>query len=218
MNRQIIYIGIALVGILLVIISLGLYFIPTINLNTAKGTVEIEHPRNYLKSGVIAPRRYLEYTLIPTQMTKTNVTYRIVVDNGLVRQEDKISWSELELGILKPKLIIHSLTSDEYTAVSVLPKYKIMVYEIRPERDVNYLMIPFVYVGLLSLAILAGFGRKTRRIAEPYRKVVEKLDEKSVTKDPDGINKSQLELCMKCDHFKPINGVVQCHKDKCIYH
>ena len=214
MNRHIIYIAIALAGVFLVIISLGLYLIPTVNLNTAKGTVDIVYPQNYIKSGLFAPKRYLEYTLRPSRMTKSNTPYLIVVDNDLVRREDKISWSALELGILKPKTITHSLTSDEYTAVSILPKYEILVYEVRPERDANYLMIPFIYVGVLSLAILAGFGKKQpQRIAEPHRKVVEKPAEKPQETLP----KDLVQRCMECDSFKAINGTLQCSRQTCKY-
>lgn len=212
MNRRIIYIAIALVGILLVIISLGLYFIPTMNLKTAKNTFEIVYPHNYIKTGLFAPKRYVEYTVIPTRMTKTDIPYLVVVNNGLVRKEGKVKWSALELGIYKPKTITHSLTSDEYTAVSVLPEYEIMVYEVRPERDANYLMIPFAYIGLLSLVILAGFGKK-----QPAEKQKPDIQQNAATPSKRELPKDRIDRCMNCDSFKMANGILQCNRKTCKY-
>lgn len=212
MTKKIVSFFLVIVGVLLVIISLGLYFIPMVNLNTARGTVEIEHPRNYMESGIFAPKRYIQYELIPGDMTKTDVTYRVIVDNGLVRREDKVSWSALELGIRKSKVITHSLSADEYTAVSVLPQYKMMVYEVKPERDLSYLMIPVVYLGLLSLAIMSGVGRRQKQPVLETRVVEAEV----VKESPHALmNGEQAKRCLECDSFKMVGSVLRCSRDTC---
>lgn len=214
MKKKTLSVFLVLFGILLVIVSMGLYLIPTVNINTVKGTVEIEYPRCYIKDGIFAPKRYVQYELIPSHVTKADVTYRVIVDNGLVRQEDKVSWTSLELGILKSKVITHSLSVDEYVAISMQPKYETMVYEVKAERDFSLLMIPVVYAGILVLAVMSGVGRRQEKPVERHRVV----HRHAVAEKPKALmDEEQARLCMQCNSFKMVAGVLRCTRDICPY-
>ncbi len=166
-TRGILVLGIILIlGIVLLLISLGLYTFRTIDI-PAKGMIDIVSPNSYLDNGLFAQVPYMQYMFVPTKATKPNVTYRIVVGNGVVTREDKVSWTPLELEILKHKPIKYKLSQDEYSAIQRRSSFTMTASEIRSERNGNYLFIPVLYGCLIALGIMLWKERKPQPVPRP---------------------------------------------------
>lgn len=145
--------------LILGLIGGGLYLIRTVDVNIPLNTIEIIHPEGMIDDGLLSRVYYMNYDLFPTDKTEPDKVYRVIVDNGSVRQEDKIFWTQLELDIGQVKSISHVISQEEFTSLGLYPQYEMTVTEVRSERDGNYLMWPVVYIGIMALVGMAAFNR-----------------------------------------------------------
>lgn len=147
------------VFLIISIVGVGLYLLRTMDVVTPKNVVEIIHPEGVIDNGLLSRVYYMNYDLVPTDKTQPGKVYRVIIDNGSVRQEDKIFWSQLELDIGQMKSISHVISQEEFTSLGLYPQYEMTVTEVRSERDGNYLMWPVVYIGIMALVGMAAFNR-----------------------------------------------------------
>ena len=200
-----------IVGVLLTIVSVGIYLLATVDINTVKGAIQIENPRCYIDNGLLTRTHYMQYEVVPTDKTKPDAIYRIEMDTRAVDQVDKVYWSEVELDIKKPKLITHKISYDEYVSLGVYPSFDVKVTEVRAEKDGSFLMLPVAFLGLVTLFVMSGvtkprLPKETRR----YRYREEVADIKLSDEE-------QALKCVKCECIKMVNSVLKCSKEKCKY-
>lgn len=135
--------ALATVGVIILLFSLGAYFLKTVEYELPKKALDIQNVRFYHERGLIFTVDYFQYEVYPS-LAKADTTYEITADNGLVKFNDTVIWSELELELNKSKLIKHKISADEYKALSKT-LMNISVSSILPERNVLYLFIPIIF-------------------------------------------------------------------------
>ncbi len=203
-----------IVGLVLLLISLGLYAIRTTNI-PANAAVNIANPNSYIDNGLFAQQPYMQYNLTPTTITKPNATYRISVGNGIVNREDKVSWTKLELDIQKSKTIKHTLSQDEFTSIRNRSSFTMTTTEIRSEHNGSYLLMPVLYVALVTLGIMLWRDRK------PQPATVQRIRTNTAMPKPAPTTRltddEQAKRCLLCPSLKAVNGVLRCQRQKCNY-
>ncbi len=206
--------GVVIFGLLLLIVGAGFYLLKTVDINTAKGVVEIVNPKSYMENGLFSQAHYMKYAVVPSRYTEADTVYRLTVGNGSVEREDKFYWTQLELDIQKPKLIKHGITKDEYIAIAQKPHFDIEIHEIRSERDGNYLMWSVVYVGIVGLLLMVISERKPK-VEKRIPSVRQHLQG---VKLPDVLpDEEQLQKCFQCPSFKMLGGILRCGREECKY-
>lgn len=212
--RRILLLGAVIVGLILLMVCIGMYFMRTVDVYKTKTAVDVETPNVFIEDNLFTRIHYLQYRVMPTNFIEPDAVYRLSLDNGIVKKETKVFWSELELGINKPKVVKQKITEDEYTALRTVPWYDTSVSEIRPERNFSYIATPCIYFCILILWGIVEFGRKTVRqlkslpVLEP--EVIEPVI--SISRE-----QKQAERCLQCSEIKVIAGVLRCSRDKCKY-
>ncbi|KKN79303.1 hypothetical protein LCGC14_0340850 [marine sediment metagenome] len=204
--------------IVLFMMGLSLYLLRTVDIDTPDGVIEIVNPEGIVDKGFLARSYHMIYQLVPTEKTQSDVVYRIVVNNGSVRQEDKVYWTQLGLNIGKAKLIKHNVSRDEFTALGLRPQYEVEITEVKSERNKDFLMYPVLYIGVMSLVAMCGVSLLGKpRIKErinyirPFRNKEVELEQETVS------DEEQLQRCMRCLKFKMINGKLVCGAEECNY-
>lgn len=202
--------------LVLTLVGYGFYMLRTVDVDAPEGVVDLVYPQGVEDNGLLTMSYYMKYDLLPTEKTKADVVYRVIVDSRLLRREDKIIWSPLEIGIGKAKSIKRKLSHDEFVALGQHPQYEMTVSEVRSEKYGMYLMLPALYIGILALVVMAGFGLlgnplKRRTDLRPFRnyrveaKAAEMTDEELARR------------CLECSSIKMTNGVLRCSREVCKY-
>jgi hypothetical protein len=172
-------VGIVLViaGIVGLLIGGGifLFMTKTVPINTMPITIEkASYYTGQTSGGFLNPKTayYSQLQVVPTPMAKANVSYLITTDNGIIKQNYSISWSQLELGISKSKTITDKISQDELTALKQNSQYTVKVDEIKPQHKIIY-VIPgilfFILGGCMYLLSPSpsSKGRKKRGYVPP---------------------------------------------------
>lgn len=159
-----------IVGIAVLIVGLGLYFLKT---ETVEGIEVKEVPINVDKatyytsrsSGFLEPTTnyYWQIQVTPTATAKPDVSYLILLNNGVIKQEYKVSWSQLELAIHKPKTIANKISQDEYTALSMHTAYTTQTFEARLKHQIWYLIRGIVILVMFILSYKLFPKRRERQ-------------------------------------------------------
>lgn len=160
----------ATIGVIILLFSLGAYYFKTVEYELPKKALNIQNVRFYHERGLIFTVDYFQYEVYPS-MAKADTVYEITAENGLVKFTDKVIWSELELGLDKPKVIKHKISADEYSGLSQNP-INISIASVLPERNVLYLFIPIIYVCVVVL-ILMRYNRKPNIVEGEFQELMQ---------------------------------------------
>jgi hypothetical protein len=128
--------ALAIIGL---IVGLVLYLRGTVMVEVTNGPVTVDEYRCYFDQGFLSKSHYCEVEVTPTVHAEPATKYLLVIDNGIVKQNYKVSWSQLELGIHKTQTLTNKISRDEYTALGMEESH-LTVFEIRPQRQMFYLV------------------------------------------------------------------------------
>lgn len=144
-------------GLLALVAGTGIYLFKTkkIEIYTSPPLI-INKATFYTKNEGLIPslHYYAQENLIPSTVTQPNQRYILQVHFPLFAVEDKVSWSQLEIGIGKEKTFTHQISQDEYTALTNNSHYTTNIFEIEPEHS-TLSFIPGIIVFLLGAIIFA---------------------------------------------------------------
>lgn len=155
--------AIVIVGVVLTLVCVGIYYLSTINVDQADNALVVKDTTFYIEDGLFSNTHYIQYFVKPTDYTLPNKTYRVDVSNGIAGWSDKLYWSQLELDIVKPKIVKHKISEDEYNALAKMPYYNVTIKEVKSENNYAVMMLPLAYIGLVILALLIKHERETNR-------------------------------------------------------
>jgi len=124
-------------GALGLIVCLGLYFGKTETILVKDVPVKIGKATKYIGQSFFTKYYATEMQVEPTAVTKPNITYLLVLDNGIIKGEYKVSWSQLEIDIHKLKNITRKISQDEYTALDIRPQFKTDIFEVKPQHHIS---------------------------------------------------------------------------------
>jgi len=145
-----------ILGILGLILGLSIYFFKTETVEAEDVPVKIDKATRYTKQGFISTDYYTEIQVEPTASTKPKVTYLLILDTGIMKNEYKVSWEQLELDIHKVKTVSIKISQDEYTALGMQPSYTTKIFEARPQHQMLYLVPGIVLlVAFISSYVLS---------------------------------------------------------------
>jgi hypothetical protein len=128
-----------ILGIVGLIVGLILYFQGTAVVGVVNAPVVIDKYTLSIQQGFFSDAHYCKIQVTPTSQAKPNTSYLLVIDNGIVKQSYKVSWSQLELAIHKPKTLTNKISQDDYSALGMQSAH-LTAFEMRPERQVLYLV------------------------------------------------------------------------------
>ena len=149
-----IVLGIAGIAGLLIGVGIYLFLTKTVEITTVPITIEkATYFAGQTSAGFWGPKEayYSQIQVKPTTMAKPDVNYQIVTDNGIIKQNYSVSWSQLELGISKSKTITDKISQNELAALKQNSQYAVKINEIKPQHN-----IIFIIPGIL-LFVLGGF-------------------------------------------------------------
>lgn len=194
---------------ILLAIGIGVYIFDTATYPAIRNTVYIRSASCYLSDGLFGSTPYMQYEIIPSGYTKPNLTYEIIVKNGLVKQVKNVRWTELELSITKSKPVRIKLSNDEYQEVKNHEEWELDVKEIKQTRNGTYFLLPMIYIGLISFIIT----KKKKKKKPP-----ETLQNTNAKSSPNPISEKELQRCFDCKYFTSRNGVLRCDREQgCIH-
>jgi hypothetical protein len=125
-------------------------------------TLVQDNPVTIIASKLGENRNTIDFQFLPISTAKSDITYLLKVDNGFYKQEFKISWNQLELNIDKIKTVTKTLSTDEVTAIQRRPNYVLVVYEIKHNRPILWIICPIV-----AFTLLWVLSSKTRSNISP---------------------------------------------------
>lgn len=110
----------------------------------------------------------MQVQLSPTSTTKPGQPYRIILDNNITKVTYDIQWSQLELDIIKPKVLSDKITPDEYIAWSQRRTYNTTIYELTHQHNPIYLLSGITIFSLFLTPLIYPAIRK-RQDAQYYK-------------------------------------------------
>lgn len=140
-------------GIVGLVVGLVLYFQGTVVVEVMNAPVIIDKYTCYIHQGFFSDAHYCEIQVTPTLQAEPDTNYLLVMDNGIVKQSYKVSWSQLELAIHKPKTLANKIPQDEYTALGMQAGH-LTAFEIRPQRRMLWLVPGIVLSGMFVLSYI----------------------------------------------------------------
>ena len=143
-------------GIVGLITGLGIYFLKTETVEVKDVPVRIDKATRYTKLGFMSTDYYAEIQVEPTTATKPETSYLVILDNGMIKKEYKVSWEQLEIDINKAKTVTNKISQDEHTALEMQPGYNFRTFEVKPQHQMLYLLVPgiVVLVAFILLCVL----------------------------------------------------------------
>lgn len=143
-------------GIVGLTAGLILYFHGTVMVDARDVPAKIDKATHYTEQGLFSRNYYSQVQATPTSAAEPNMNYLLVLDNGIIKQNYKVSWSQLELDICKLKTVTNKISQDEYTALGMKPSYTTKMFEVRPQRQMPYLVPGIVLlVAFISYYVLS---------------------------------------------------------------
>lgn len=152
--------SIIVIGVVMTLVCTGYYIFNTTDVNQVDSVVKVKDSRYYIDDGLLSQTHYVQYHIVPTDITLADKVYRVKVDNGIVNWSNKIMWTQLELDIGKSMFIKHKISADEYNALSKMSWYNIVITEVRSERELSLMLLPLAYSGMIMLGWMVVRERK----------------------------------------------------------
>ena len=154
LRRHPILTGFIATAITLTLVCLALYTFRTIEIEQSNRVVDIKDAAYYQRQSFIGTKPYFEYKVVPTELTKPDTEYTVVLQTNLLTYVNKLSWTDLELGIKKPMVIGRNLSEDEWVALNQFSFYKHSVTTFIKENNTKFLILPIAF---LSISLFGYF-------------------------------------------------------------
>jgi hypothetical protein len=153
-----------ILGLVGLVVGFVLYLQGTVLVEVSSPPVVIDKYTLSIQQGFFSDAHYCKIQVTPTSEAEPDTNYLLVMDNGMVRQSYKVSWSQLELDIHKPKTLTNKISQDEYTALGMQSAH-LTAFEMSPERRMLWLVPGIVLLGMFVLSYVLS----RRKISETGR-------------------------------------------------
>ena len=151
-----------ILGIVGLIIGLILYFHGTVTLEVKDVPIKLDKATYYTSQG-FSTNYYSQIQVEPTAAAEPNINYLLVLNNGIIKQNYEVSWSQLELAIHKSKTVTNKISQDEYTALGMNAAIMTDTFEVRPHHQILYLMPGIAILVAFILLYRASLKRPERQ-------------------------------------------------------
>lgn len=157
-----------ILGIVALVIGFIPFFYSTARLQVDQPTMLVEKATNYTtQSGFLGARTnyYSQIQVKPTAAAKPSINYLLVADNGITKQNYKVSWNQQELESQQSKTITNKISQDQYIAFGTHKGFTTDTFEVRPGHQISNLVPALV---ILAIATLTYTAHRRRQKRQPY--------------------------------------------------
>jgi hypothetical protein len=149
-----------ILGVVGLIVGISIYFFKTEIIEAEGMLVKINEATRYSRQGFISTDYYTEIQVEPTELTKPGVTYLLILDTGIMKNEYKVSWEQIEIDLHEIKTTSNKISQDEYTALEMQPNYNVEYFEVKPQHQILYL-VPGIVILALAYIISRRVPKKS---------------------------------------------------------
>lgn len=177
-----------LLGIVGLTIGLILYFRGTVVVEVKDVPVKLDKATYYTMQGFFSTNYYSRIQVEPTAVAEPNMKYLLVLDNGIIKQNHQVSWSQLELAIYKSKTVTNKISQDEYAALVMQPNFTTKMFEVRPQHQMLYLVPGIVVLMVFILSYILSYRASPKSAErEKYAYATPTLEDRESPPEPDWI-------------------------------